>query len=171
MTVLTWVKIGAVVLILSLIVFTGYKIHSWKVDAEQLPVVKLELKAEVDCAKGSKCLARVQELEGRSKAITETLVMQHEQEINSLRTISPRRVRCTTSPGNVHNAGTAARTGEGAASSGMVYAGAGKDIGPDLYRLARIADELSAQCRAVIHRDIALAKRPDTSLAVSAAGT
>ena len=156
-----WRVVGWAGLVLA-VAFAGWRVHSWKQDAEALPGVRDALEREEGCLDGSKCADRVAALVVRQERTTAEAVAGYEREIADLRNrpISVRRVRLCPDPrpGDVRVPAPAGRTGQGSAPAGVVQPGTGPDIGPDLYALAGRADELSAQCRAIIARDRALAQ-------------
>ena len=142
----------------------GWRVSVWKQAHEALPGVRDALAAEHACADGSQCAERVAALVARQEQATAEAVSGYEREIESLRArpVPVRTVRlCPSSTDrDVRHAAAAGGTGQGSAAAGVVHDGARPDIGPGLYALAGRADELAAQCRAIIQRDRALARQP-----------
>lgn len=160
---LPWKWIAAGVLGLALIL-TGVRINAWRHAYLELQDVQAALEAERDCAEGTECAKRAAEATVKAQAATTEAVASYEQELAALRNRPPvRAVRLCPAAGNVQVPAPPAGTGAGTAAAGVVSGGTGSspDIGPALYALADLADRLSAQCRAVIHRDQALAGSVD----------
>jgi hypothetical protein len=155
-----WRLIGAVGLV-AVVAWMGHTVSGWKSSHEALPGVRDALEREEGCLDGSKCADRVAALTVRQEQITADTVAGYEKELEDLRNrpVSVRTVRlCPEKPDrDVRHAPVSGGTGQGSAPAGVVHAGTGPDIGPGLYALAGVADELAAQCRAIIQRDRGLA--------------
>jgi hypothetical protein len=134
-------------------------VNHWRKDSQaELPKAQAALKVEQECGAGSKCQERIAALKEREQEISAKVVADYEKELSDLRNRPvPRRVRCTVTS-NLRDAAPTPGVGEGTPAAGVVSAGVDKDLGPDLYALARRADELAAQTRAIIHRDQALSQ-------------
>lgn len=162
---LPWRAIGAIALVLA-VAACGWRVSVWRDAYKALPGVQDALSREEACSAGSECALRVAALTARQEQITADTVKGYEQELADLRNrpVSVRTVRlCPEKPDrDVRVPAPAGGTGPGSAPAGVVQQGNGpnRDIGPDLYALAGRADELSAQCRAIIARDRALAQQP-----------
>jgi hypothetical protein len=160
-----WRAIGAGAAVVA-VVFAGWRVTVWKESHEALPGVRDALAREEGCLDGSKCADRVAALTVRQEQVTADTVAGYEKELEDLRNrpVSVRTVRlCPEKPDrDVRHAPVSGGTGQGSAAAGVVQPGNGpnRDIGPDLYALAGRADELSAQCRAIIERDRALSAPP-----------
>jgi hypothetical protein len=161
-----WRAIGAGALVVA-VVFSAWRITVWRDShVRALPEARQALEAEQACSAGSKCAERVAALVMRQEWITAETVAGYEKELEDLRNrpVSVRTVRlCPEKPDrDMRLPAPAGRTGQGSAPAGVVQPGNGpnRDIGPDLYALAGRADELSAQCRAIIQRDRALSAPP-----------
>ena len=160
-----WKAVGAGALVVAF-VFAGWRVTVWKEAHEALPAAQEALRDEIECRAGSQCALRVAALRTRQEQVTADTVKGYEQELEDLRNrpVSVRTVRlCPEKPDrDMRLPAPAGRTGQGSAPAGVVQPGNGpnRDIGPDLYALAGRADELSAQCRAIIQRDRALSAPP-----------
>lgn len=161
-----WRAVAAGALVVA-VVFSAWRITVWRDShVRALPEARQALEAEQACSAGSECALRVAALTARQEQITADTVKGYEQELADLRNrpVSVRTVRlCPEKPDrDVRVPAPAGGTGPGSAPGGVVQPGNGpnRDIGPDLYALAGRADELSAQCRAIIQRDRALSAPP-----------
>jgi hypothetical protein len=151
-------------LIVAGVALMGNRVTTWRASHEALPGVEQALAREESCEDGSKCFDRVNALKAKQAEASREAVAGYELEIEALRN-RPERVRTIRlcpedADRDVRDAAVAGRTGPGSAAAGMVHPGTRPDIGPGLYALTGIADELSAQCRAIIQRDRALSALP-----------
>ena len=156
----TYLRLAAVAILATAVAVTAWRIHAWHDAYKALPGVKSALEAEKVCGEGSACAARVATLEAAQREASQRVVSDYERELESLRDrpIPVRTVRlCPDNRGlpGARPAGTADGAGAGAA---VVPEAAGRDIGPDLYQLAREADEVSARLRALQQWNAALAR-------------
>jgi hypothetical protein len=137
-----WLKCGAILAVFAVLSFAAYKVHSWRQDALQLGAVRQEM-VELKAAQAASHKAS-------------------EQYQNELETIRKRRpasgpVRLCIKP---DVSAPASGSGSGSAAPRMVPGGDGEnhqegpDIAADLAELARRADEVNAQARAIqgLHR-------------------
>lgn len=157
-TVIKLIVWGAIV---AAVAWMGSQVTTWRASHEALPGFKDALAREEACEDGSKCYDRVKALKERQAKESREAVAGYELEIEGLRN-RPERVRTirlcpADADRDVRDAPAAGGTGPGSAAAGLVHGGTGPDIGPELYDLVGVADELSAQCRAIIRRDRALA--------------
>lgn len=137
-------------------------IRHWHEDSTvALPEARRTLAAEVACAAGSKCAERVAALKERQQAVSEQVIRGYQDEIEALRArpIPVRTVRlCPDARAARVPGAEPARTADAAGpAAGIVSGAAGPDIGPDLYQLARDADEVAARLRALQQWSAALA--------------
>jgi hypothetical protein len=160
MTLWRWRKgliLGTFVLILGLFL---WRVSAWHDAYERLGSVEDALEAERLCGEGSTCAARQAALEAAHVETNARVVETYEQELDDLRNrpIPVRTVRLCPAGSGVQGAsapGTPDGTGPGA---DVVSAETGRDIGPDLYQLAREADEVAARLRALQEWNAALAR-------------
>ena len=138
---------------------------TWRVIAwhhayhDELPAALAALKLEVECGPGSQCQAREEALRKAQAAKTAEVIGDYERELADLRNrpIPVRTVRLCAGTGNVQGSRpTGAADGAGAPAS-VVPEAPGRDIGPDLYQLAREADEVAARLRGLQQWNEALA--------------
>ena len=160
----TVIKLIAWGLIVAAVAWMGNRVTTWRASHEALPGVEDALAREQACEDGSKCYDWVKALEAKQAEASREAIAGYELEIEGLRN-RPMRVRTIRlcpedADGDMRNAPVAGGTRPGSAATGMVHGGTRPDIGPELYDLVGVADELSAQCRAIIRRDRALAARP-----------
>lgn len=157
LTAIPWRLIGYA-LAVAAVVALGWRIHAWREAYKALPDVQAELEAEIACGEGSKCAARAAELQQKAAEASREVVDGYEQELARVRSERPRRVVRLCSDGSgLPVSGARPGAAGGAAPGGVLPEHPGRDLGPDLYALAREADELTAQCRALIRWNRALA--------------
>jgi hypothetical protein len=158
-----WKLVGYAVAVLAILAL-GWRISVWRDAYKALPEAKAALEAEVACLAPSKCAERVAALQARQAVISETVVRGYEDEIKSLRDrpVTVRTVRlCPDSrAGGVSGSNPAAGTDGASPTAGELHGSAQPDIGPDLYQLARDADEIAARLRALQGWNKALATPP-----------
>lgn len=126
---------------------------------QALKDVQAALKAEVECLEKSACAERQAKFEAEMAQKSAEAVADYEKELAELRNrpLLRRVIRVCPDSGDVQNAGTPGRTDAGASAEGLVQRSDEFDTRP-LRDLAARADELSAQCRALIRWNDALAK-------------
>ena len=135
-----------------------WRVSVWHKAYERLERVEARLELEQSCGKGSACEARQAALEAAQAETTTKVVATYESELAAVRNRPARVVRVCSDPGNVQGARpTGASDGTGPAA-GVVSGPAGRDLGPDLYQLAREADEVAARLRALQEWNRALSK-------------
>ncbi len=143
----------------------GWRVHAWHAAYKALPEAQAALAAEQACAVGSKCAERVAALVARQAAASEQAVRGYEDEIRTLRDrpVAVRTVRLCrpADPGDVRDAAATGPADGAGPAAGVVSGAAGPDIGPDLYRLARDADEVAARLRALQAWSAALSRPPE----------
>lgn len=164
--IVPWRLVGWAALV-AVVALAGWRVSAWREAYKALPAAQEALQLEIECGEGSECLKRSLAAQAKAEAAAAVTVKGYEDELEALRN-RPARVRTVrlcneTDSGGLRVPASSGGTGQGSASAGVVHSGDGphRDIGADLYGLAARADELSAQCRAIIARDRALAKRPD----------
>jgi hypothetical protein len=142
-----WVAIGLL----------AWRVSVWHEAYGELKATQARLELEESCGEGSKCLAREaaarEEVESESKQIVEGL----EAELAAVRNRPPRVVRLCPGAGDVPVSRPAGRSDGATAGAGVVSGPPGRDLGPDLYSLAREADEIVARCRGLQDWNRALA--------------
>lgn len=145
---------GAVV---SAIALMGWRVSAWREAYKAYPALEQRLTAEVECTAGSQCSVRQAALQAEQAAKSAEVVAEYEQELADLRNrpVERRVIRVCPDPGDVQGAGAAGRARPGAAAGGVVHGSTEFDTAP-LREIARRADELSAQCRALIRWNEAL---------------
>lgn len=150
---------GAAVLAVALM---GWRVTVWHASHEALPGVQAALEAEQSCADGSQCKAREIALQEAVGHETVRIVTGYEAELASLRDRKPRIVRLCPEAraGGVRGPGSTAGPDGTGPAAGIVSGPAGADLGPDLYRLARDADEVAARLRALQQWNQALSTQP-----------
>lgn len=135
-----------------------WRVNVWRASHERLQDTEDALRLERACGEGSECQKRQAALEAAQRETTAKVVGTYEAELAGLRNRPARVVRLCPGSGNVQGArptGTADGTGTAA---GELPGQAGRDIGPDLYQLAREADEVAARLRALQEWNSALAR-------------
>lgn len=155
-----WRLVGVVGMVAA-VALAGWRVNTWHESHVRLKGVQAQLEAERACADGSECRARETRLQEAVGHETVRIVTGYEAELASLRDRKPRVVRLCpeAGAGGVRGPGsTAAPDGAGPAA-GFVSGPAGGDIGPELYRLARDADEVTARLRALQGWNEALSSR------------
>jgi hypothetical protein len=153
-----WRKAILYTALVAAVALMGWRVSVWHNAYERLGDVEAALETERLCEEGSACAARQAALEAAQAETTAKVVATYEQELASVRNRPARVVRLCPNPGDVQGsrpAGTADGTGPGA---GQLSGSAGRDIGPDLYQLAREADEVAARLRALQEWNAALAR-------------
>ena len=154
-----WKLVGYGVLAAAVGLLT-WRVIAWHSAYEALPGVEAALAAEVACGEGSQCQARQAALQAAQAAKTAEVIGDYERELADLRNrpIPVRTVRLCAGTGNVQGSRpTGAADGAGAPAS-VVPEAPGRDIGPDLYQLAREADEVAARLRGLQQWNEALAR-------------
>jgi hypothetical protein len=159
--VVPWRLVGAAAAV-AVVAFAGWRVSAWKASHEALPGVREALAIEEGCLDGSKCFERQRALQEAAGHATVVAVESYEAEIAALRARPARVVRLcpAASSGDVRGAGPAAGTDGAGPAAGELPGPAGGDIGPDLYRLARDADEVAARLRALQRWNQALSTQP-----------
>lgn len=149
---LAYLKLGMSVLILGILGFAGWKVHGWHQDS--LRVATVETQAARDVAQARQALEQTKAAYAASQKASENY--QHELSAIRNRPVDARPVRLCRAAPAVPGAGpVAGGSGEAVPATGVLSgpAGgdleAGPDIGPELRELARQADEVSAQGRAL----------------------
>ena len=154
-----WRRVAVVATFVAIIATFAWRATVWHDAYEALPALESALEAERLCGEGSDCAARQAALEAAQAETTAKVVATYENELADLRNrpLVRRVIRVCADPGDVQGAGGARGTSAGAPAEGVVQRAAELDTGP-LRDLAQRADELSAQCRALIRWNAALAK-------------
>lgn len=149
---LPWRAIGAIALVLA-VAACGWRVSVWRDAYKALPGVQDALSREEACEDGSRCYERQRGLQEAAGHATVVAVESYEAELAALRARPAVRrvVRLCADPGPDHMPGTSPAPGADGASpaAGLVHGPAGRDLGPDLYDLARDADEVAARLRAL----------------------
>ena len=128
----------------------------WRKDStERLPAAEAALEAERLCGEGSDCAGRQAALEAAQAETTAKVVATYETELAAIRSRPARVVRLCPDTGHLPDAGNA--PGPGGTAPAVVPGQTGRDIGPELYDLAREADEVAARLRALQEWNRALA--------------
>lgn len=137
----------------------GWRVHAWREAYKALPEVEAQLSAEVACEDGSQCASRQAALQAAAEAKSAEVVNGYEAELAALRArpVRVRTVRLCADPGDVQGAGATGAADGAGPGAGELHGAAGPDIGPDLYGLAREADEVAARLRALQEWNRALA--------------
>jgi hypothetical protein len=159
--VVPWRLVGAAAAV-AVVAFAGWRVSAWKASHEALPGIREALAREEGCQDGSKCYERQNALQEAAGHAAVVAVESYEAEIAALRARPARVVRlCPAArPGDVRGSGPAAGTDGASAAAGQLHGSAGPDLGPDLYRLARDADEVAARLRALQRWNQALSTQP-----------
>jgi hypothetical protein len=144
---------GALVAVIALM---GWRVSAWHNAYERLGSVEEALESERLCDSGSACQARQAALEAAQAETTAKVISTYESELAAIRSRPARVVRLCPDSGHLPNAGNA--PGSGGTAPAVVPGPAGRDIGGELYDLAREADEVSARLRALQQWNAALAK-------------
>jgi hypothetical protein len=155
LTSLPWKAIGWGALVAA-VALMGWRVSAWHNAYERLGDVESALEAERLCGEGSACAARQAALEAAQAETTAKVISTYESELAAIRSRPARVVRLCPDSGDVQGAG-AARPANGAAPA-VIPGPAGRDIGRELYDLAREADEVSARLRALQEWNAALAR-------------
>ena len=159
---LPWKAIGWAAAVLA-VAIAGWRVSAWRESHVALPGVQAALAAEVACEDGSECKAREARLQEAVGHETIRIVTGYEAELAGLRARPARVVRlCAEArPGDVRGAGPAAGPDGAGPAAGVIPGPAGADLGPELYRLARDADEVAARLRALQGWNQALSTQPN----------
>jgi hypothetical protein len=154
-----WKLVGAGLAAFALFVLL-IRINVWHDAHNALPGVQAALEAEQACADGSQCKAREIKLQEAVGHETVRIVTGYEAELAAIRARPARVVRLCpeTRAGGVRGTGPAAAPDGTGPAAGLVSGQAGGDLGPDLYRLARDADEVAARLRALQEWNRALSR-------------
>jgi hypothetical protein len=144
------------------VALAGWRVSAWKASHDALPGVRHALALEEGCLDGSKCYERQRALQEAAGYATVVAVESYEAELAALRARPARVVRlCPPArAGDMPGAGPADGTDGAGPAAGELHGSAGSDLGPDLYRLARDADEVSARLRALQRWNQALSTQP-----------
>lgn len=161
--VVPWRLVGAATAV-AVVAFAGWRVSAWKASHEALPGVRDALALEEGCLDGSKCFERQRALQEAAGHATVVAVESYEAEIAALRARPARVVRLCreAGSGDVRRAGATTGTDGAGPAAGELHGSAGPnpDIGADLYRLARDADEVAARLRALQGWNQALSTQP-----------
>ena len=157
-----WRLVGWSALV-AVVALAGWRVSAWRAAYVALPGVQEALALEESCEDGSKCYERQRALQEAAGHATVVAVQSYEAELASLRTRPARVVRLCSEAGSgdVRGAGPAAGPDGTGPAAGIVHGQAGPDLGPDLYELAREADEVAARLRALQGWNRAVSKAPD----------
>ena len=138
----------------------GWRVTAWHGAYEALPGVREALAREEACADGSRCRERQRALEAAQAAKSKEVVDGYERELADVRgrPVPVRTVRLCPDRGNVPGARPARPADGPGAPAADVPEAPGRDLGPDLYQLARDADEIAARLRALQEWNRALAQ-------------
>ena len=135
----------------------GWRVSVWHESHGKLQAAENALEAERECREGTVCAKRAAELTQKAETTRQEVVASYEQELASVRSERPVRVvRVCADPGNVPGSGTPGAADGSTAPGGVVSGPPRPDIGPDLYALAREADEVAARLRALQEWNAAL---------------
>jgi hypothetical protein len=158
----TGLRVAAVAVLATAIAVMVWRVVVWHGAYEALPGVEAALEAEKLCGEGSACAARVAALEAAQQEVSKQVVSDYERELADLRNrpIPVRTVRLCPDRGAVRGAGSAGPADGTGAAADVVPGAAGPDIGPELYQLARDADEISARLRSLQQWNAALSAPP-----------
>jgi hypothetical protein len=128
-----------------------------------MPAVRAALQAEQECAPESACRVRELKLQEAVGHETVRIVSGYEAELAAVRARPSRSVRLcrAAGAGDVRGAGPAGAADATGPSTGVVSGTVGRDLGPDLYQLARDADEVAARLRALQEWNVAISRPPD----------
>jgi hypothetical protein len=157
LTAIPWRLVGAAGAVVA-VALMGWRVSAWHESHKALPVIQAALDAELACADGSECRARENRLQEAVGHETVRIVTGYEAELAALRGRKPRVVRVCDG-GGVSLPGTPGSADGTGPTPGVVSGQTGRDIGPDLYGLAREADEVSARLRAIQEWNRALAQQ------------
>ena len=160
---LAWIRIGLAAVAIAALLALGWRVHAWREAYKAYPELQERLTAEESCGEGSKCSARQAALAAAAEAKSREVQADYERELADLRNrpIPVRTVRLCPegAAGDVRRADSAGPA-HGAGPGAAVIPGAPRpnpDIGPELYELARDADEVAARLRALQEWNRALA--------------
>lgn len=138
-------------LLAALVAFAGWRVSAWHAAYEALPAAQEALEAEQLCQMGSKCFERQLELQEELDRASQQTIDSLASELEAVRSRRPgvRAVRVCAGSGNLQGA-AAARAVDGAgAAAGQLSGSPGRDLAPELYELAKDADEVAARLRAL----------------------
>lgn len=145
----TYWRAGVAVAVVALFALMGWRVSAWRQAYRALPEARAALAAEQACGEGSKCYARLSELQAAQRAVSETVVAVYERELADLRSRPPApavrlcRPRGTGGVPGARPAGPA----DGAAPGGDVPVETSGDIGQRLFNLADQADREALKLR------------------------
>lgn len=143
------IKVGALVAIVAALGLFGWRVHAWHEGYKALAAERA-CEPATECAKRAARFAEAQQKAAQAASQkAQEAVTTYEQEIASLRARPARIVRLCPDSGGVRDAAPAAGTDGAAAPAAVVSGQAGVDLGPDLYQLAKDADEVAARLRAL----------------------
>lgn len=134
-------------LALGAFVLLFWRINVWHTAYGELRATQERLELEESCADGSKCRAREarlrEEVEGEKAKVVEGLAA----ELAAVGNRPPRVIRLCPDRTGLSVSSPAAGGDAGTPGTGELSGPAGRDIGGDVYGLAREADEIVAKCR------------------------
>ena len=143
------IKVGALVAIVAALGLFGWRVHAWHEGYKALAAERA-CEPATECAKRAARFAEAQQKAAQAASQkAQEAVTSYEQEIASLRARPARVVRLCPDSGGVRDAAAAPGADGAAAAAAVVPGPAGRDIGPDLYQLAKDADEVAARLRAL----------------------
>lgn len=146
---LLYIKFGVAAALLAALGLFGWRVHAWHEGYKALAAERA-CEPETECAKRAARFAEAQQKAAQAASQkAQEAVQSYEQEISALRSRPARTVRVCPDPGSVRNAAAAPGADGAPAPGAVVPAEAGRDIGPDLYQLAKDADEVAARLRAL----------------------
>lgn len=151
-----WRLVGAVTLTAA-VALAGWRVSAWHEAYKALPGLEAAIEREEGCLDGSHCYERQRALQAAAEAATKEVVDDYEKELADVRARAlVRRVIRVCRDSDLQNASPAGGAGTGTPSERVVHGADEFDTAP-LRDLAQRADELSAQCRALIRWNVALA--------------
>ena len=143
------IKVGALVAVVVALGLFGWRVHAWHEGYKELAAERA-CEPATECAKRAARFAEAQQKAAQAASQkAQEAVTSYEQEIASLRARPARVVRLCPDSGGVRDAAPAAGADGPSAGPGVVPTTAGRDIGADLYQLAKDADEVAARLRAL----------------------
>jgi hypothetical protein len=157
-----WKLVGAGLAAFALFVLL-IRINVWHDAHKALPGVQAALEAEQACADGSQCKEREIKLQEAVGHETVRIVTGYEAELAAIRARPARVVRLCpeTRAGGMRGTGPAAAPDGTGPAAGELHGQAGGDLGPEIYRLARDADEVAARLRGLQQWNQALSTQPN----------
>jgi hypothetical protein len=150
-------KLAALVSLVAIVALMGWRVSAWHEAYSAIGPLRKQLTVETSCGEGSACRAREAKLREELVREKAEVVAGLESELAAVRGRPARVVRVCPGAGDVPVSGAAGRGHGAPAGPGIIPVPAGPDIGPDLYALAREADEVTARCRALQQWNRALA--------------